>query len=300
MYKKNRREEIIGYIKKRQNLYYITKGIYKFIFLNPLIGRMLWLKAKHNHTSSIFSYEPCLCGNSSYTTYLNYGKNKVIECTKCKLWRNFPKPESGVYEKEMAVGYDNNPEVSTQLKEIFTQFKKYLPIEINILDFGCGDGRAIVLAKELGFKNIYGLEISNHLLKRARGVGAIVFDDINEIPKDLRFDIIIADNVFEHVPNLNGELLNIKKIMSDNGTLIAFVPNIRSKKMHTGYLDLLWNTHYWQFNPETFSGLLKRNDFNVLDCKTLTENSDRILKISNPEVTGKENGCVFVVARAKK
>ncbi|MEI8337952.1 MAG: class I SAM-dependent methyltransferase [bacterium] len=293
----NSKKKTINYLKKNKILYVIIKNIYQFLFSNKLLGKLFWLKARYLHSSKNILYEPCLCGHSKYSIYLNYNKNKVLECTNCNLWRNFPKPDNGIYEKEMAVAYDNNPEVSTQTKEIFTQFKKYFPLSMNILDFGCGDGRALAFAKKLGFKNIYGIEISNHLLKKARTLEVTIFDSVDKIPTDLKFDTVIADNVFEHVLDLDKVLNDIKKLMSDNSVLIAFVPNIRAKKMHSGYFDLLWNTHYWQFNPKTFPEIFKRNGFNVVECKTLTENANKILQISNPNIKGKENGCVFVIAK---
>ncbi len=293
-----KRKNIITYIKKYPYLYLIIKRIHTSIFLNKSLGRLLWLKAYHLHTSKEISYDSCLCENSNYTTYLDYGKHKILACTKCGLWRNFPKPETGVFEMDMAEAYDNNPEVSTQLKKIFTGLKNDSCIDMNILDFGCGDGRALLFAKDLGFKNIYGIEISTYLNKKAKVHGPTIFDNIGNVPSNLRFDVILADNVFEHIPNLGEVLATIKKLMKNNGIIIAFVPNIRSKHMHNkNIVDLLWDSHYWQFSPQTFSDLFKKNGFKIIDCKTITENSNKILKISSPDIMGNENGGVFVIAK---
>ena len=294
MFKKLKRK-----IKNNKTIYSFIKNIYCFIFFNKTIGKILWLSAYYLHSSKTFIYSPCLCKNTRYAIYLNYGKHKVLSCLKCNLMRNFPMPKTGIYEKEMSVAYENNPDISIQVKEVFIHIKKYFSTDINILDFGCGDGRSMSFSKELGFKNVYGLEISNHLMEKAKKYGYTIFNDKKQIPLNLRFDVVISDNVFEHISNLDEILDDIKKIMTDDGVLIACVPNVRARCMYNSYVDLLWDTHYWQFNPETFSEIFKKNGFNVLDCQTITEKPSKILKISSPNINGDENNLVFIIAKIK-
>jgi len=292
-----KRDKIVDYIRKRPYVYLVIKNLYQFIFFNKFLGQIFWLKARYLHFMKHFSYDPCLCGNNEYDIYLDYGKKKMLLCTHCKLIRNFPKPENGIYEKDMAIAYQNNPEVGLQLKEVCMLLKKYVSLDAKILDFGCGDGRAMSFLKELGFKNIYGLEISNYLSQIAKKYGFPVFNNFNEISSDIHFDVVIANHVFEHILNLDEVLNAIIILMANNAVLVALVPNIRSKLMHDSYRDMLWDTHYWQFDPETLKNIFKTNKLNVIECKTMIEKPKMGLRISNPQTNGNEGDGLYIIAK---
>lgn len=288
------RKNLIIKIKRNKNIYLLVRMIYYFFFQNKALGKILWLKSRYIHSHKTMVYEPCLCGNKDYTIYLNQGKHKVISCTKCNLLRNFPKPDNGIYEENMSEEYENNPELSIQVKEIFKNIKNSQNQDINILDFGCGDGRAMLFLKNMGFKNIYGLEISTHLSAKAKDKGLNIFNNIDLIPKNIRFDYILSNHVFEHIQQLNEELIKIKDLMKKDGLLVTFVPNIRASTMHNAFINLLWDTHYWQFSPDTLGDVFKRNFFGIVDCQTMSDKRNEILMITPPTNKGLEGDVIYI------
>lgn len=293
------KDSIIKLLKKSKLLYKIVRGIYHFVFSNPLIGKLGWIKARYLHSNKSFSYEPCLCGAREYTVFLDYGKHKVIECLKCNLMRSYPKPVHGIYDEGMSVEYDNNPELSIQLKQLFDRLKEGGAEDLNVLDFGCGDGRALKYLNQIGFKNVYGLEISEHLSTKARAKGLTVFDSIEKIPGNVRFDYIIANHVIEHIEDLHEELSRIKTLLRPNAKIIIFVPNIRSKLMRSMYRNLVWDSHYWQFSPDTLSAFIKENGFHIVNCHTITDKSNKNVKVMNPSMNGDEgdNLCLVIMVK---
>ena len=100
----------------------------------------------------------------------------------------------------------------TGLNDDIRRFK-YLKNKIknkSLLDFGCGKGKFLALAKK-NTKNIAGLEISkqfvNHLSKKFK-----MYEDIDKI--DQKFDIITLFHVLEHIPDQNKTLKKVKKIIN--------------------------------------------------------------------------------------
>lgn len=283
-------------IKKNRYIYKILKIIYLLLFRNAVLGKILWIKARYLHNSKVISYTPCLCGNNQYNIYLKYKKNKVISCLNCYLKRNYPQPDTGIYENYLADIYRKNSELSMQIKESCKRIKERKSLNSNVLDFGCGDGRAMSFLKSIGFKNIYGLEISDQLFKIAKEKSFTIFNNTNEIPKDLKFDVVFSNHVFEHIFDLKETLDKIKKVLKDDAIIVICVPNVRSNLVKSGFHDFLWKTHFWQFDPETMNNFLKNNGFGILDCQTMHDDG-KTLETTTPSKDGKEGLGLYIMAK---
>jgi SAM-dependent methyltransferase len=104
------------------------------------------------------------------------------------------------------------------------------------LDVGCGMGGFLVACAEKGFR-VRGIEIVDHYIPLARanlidaGVepeAAIVADvssDVGCLEHDAPFGAITANDVLEHVFNLERTLDHVRSLLADDGVFIAEVPN---------------------------------------------------------------------------
>ncbi len=131
----------------------------------------------------------------------------------------------------------------TELNDDLRRFN-YLKNKIKnkkLLDFGCGKGKFLSLAKK-DSKNIAGLEINkqlfNHLKKKFK-----MYDDICNV--DQKFDVITLFHVLEHIPNQIDILKNIKKILNKNGKLIIEVPHANDVLLNLKVFRnfTLWSEH---------------------------------------------------------
>lgn len=132
--------------------------------------------------------------------------------------------------------------------------------ESAILEVGCGNGnRLLYPLAELHFKNILGcdpfisqqIEYSNKL--------KILKTDIFSI--DQKFDVIVYDHAFEHIPNPLENLAKVSELLNNGGTCvlrIPTVPNYAWSVYKTNWVQLDAPRHYFIHSPKSIEHLAKQ------------------------------------------
>lgn len=106
---------------------------------------------------------------------------------------------------------------------------------VRILDLGCGTAHYIVRLMEVGYYNVYGIDLSEGMLKKAclklfnskinsdRTCSRLIQGDAHSLPfEDSSFDLILCTRVFVHINDKKSALREINRILKDNGcALIA-------------------------------------------------------------------------------
>mgnify|MGYP000070605173 CR=1 FL=1 len=101
-----------------------------------------------------------------------------------------------------------------------------------ILDLGCGNGEITVEVTRnlITPVEIYGVDINDNLLKKARERGIIIFHgDLNsdKLPfQDESIDLALALEVIEHLYNTDNFLSEIYRVLRHNGYFILTTPNL--------------------------------------------------------------------------
>ena len=103
---------------------------------------------------------------------------------------------------------------------------------LRILDVGCGGGLLTEPLKRLG-ANVTGLDASAEAIKAAKDHASVVgldidyrVGDLSTIPNELdQFDVVIASEVIEHVPDPQSFIEEIHKLISPGGKLIITTLN---------------------------------------------------------------------------
>lgn len=114
-------------------------------------------------------------------------------------------------------------------KELIQLLKKHAAQKQSMLDIGCGDGQTYMYAVNDPAKLYVGADISYTALRRARrsGIDVVRLDAANKLPfSEQTFDIAICIDVLEHLFNPEGLVLEIRRTLKQNSTLIVTVPNI--------------------------------------------------------------------------
>lgn len=101
-----------------------------------------------------------------------------------------------------------------------------------ILDYGCGRGAVVHAGRSLGY-HIFGCEVFHAGEKDRQAVTALGLtgDQVREIVAgridfpDHTFDLVISNQVFEHVADLDLALSEICRVMKPTGTLLTLFPS---------------------------------------------------------------------------
>ena len=141
--------------------------------------------------------------------------------------------KQNVYDnKTFSVAYDKMRKYdkgrnANDLVEI-PNFRKLIPNvkEKKILDLGCGYGENDKYCRDLGAKEILGIDISEHMIKIAEKNNTdenikykvMAMEDISKIKE--KFDIVISSLAFHYVKDYEKLIKDIYNLLNDNGILI--------------------------------------------------------------------------------
>lgn len=98
-----------------------------------------------------------------------------------------------------------------------------------VLEFGCGTGILLEKLTER-FSKVYGFDISADMLERINKKsehlkGVAVGDGMNLPFSDKSFDYVICRGVLHHLPDLQGTLTEINRVLNAEGTLLFSEPS---------------------------------------------------------------------------
>ena len=97
---------------------------------------------------------------------------------------------------------------------------------ISLLDYGSGRGKFSQIASASGF-NVTAFEpsLSRNLLKKTKNINYI--NDLSVLKNSkIKFDVVVLDNVLEHLPDPKRALLEIRKYCNTNTIVYISVPNM--------------------------------------------------------------------------
>src|SRR5690606_41688071 len=95
------------------------------------------------------------------------------------------------------------------------------------------------------------------------------------VTKGKRADVIIANNVMAHVPDLNGFVAGMKHLLADDGLITVENPYVRDLVDHCEF-DTIYHEHFCYFSCTAVDALARRhglwlNDVEYLDRKSVVK-----------------------------
>lgn len=144
-----------------------------------------------------------------------------------------------------------------------------------VIDVGCGDGRHILAAARRGCFAV-GLDYdADEVLKARRRLGVakvdLIVGDATRLPlRDGVFDAVICTETLEHLPDDDGAIREIARVLRDDGLLHGAVPSHFTEmpfwRLSYGY----WHTpggHVRIYRPRVLAGKLRRAGLRVVDVR---------------------------------
>ena len=137
-----------------------------------------------------------------------------------------------------------------------------------ILDVGCGAGKTGQVLRERGIEEIFGIEVDPRAAHQAKAFyKEVIVGDVNGdiLPfAEGFFDCILYGDVLEHLIDPWGVLQRHRQMLSDDGTIICSIPNIR----YYGVLQSLIFKGRWDYTP---LGILDRTHLRFFTLKTIED-----------------------------
>jgi 2-polyprenyl-3-methyl-5-hydroxy-6-metoxy-1,4-benzoquinol methylase len=160
----------------------------------------------------------------------------------------------------------------------------------NLLDIGAGTGDFLLTAKQNGWNTI-GVEPS----EKAKGIAinkGIQFSDSTQELESHSFDVITMWHVIEHVPNLEIQIKELKRLVKPNGTIIIAVPNYKS--YDANYYGKFWAAfdvpiHFWHFSKKAIQLLFEKENLKLEKVLPMKFDSFYVSLLSEKYKNGKMN-----------
>lgn len=159
-----------------------------------------------------------------------------------------------------------------------------------ILDIGAGTGDFLSVAKNDGWKTV-GVEPSDKAKAIAKSKGVSFVEKTAEL-ENHSFDVISMWHVLEHVPNLEEQIKELKRLLKPNGTLIIAVPNFKSfDAKHYGKFWAAYDVpiHFWHFSKMAIQKLFEKENMKLEKVLPMKFDSFYVSLLSEKYKTGKMN-----------
>lgn len=159
-----------------------------------------------------------------------------------------------------------------------------------LLDIGAGTGDFLLTAKNDGWETI-GVEPSERAKNIAKQKGISFVDEISALENN-SLDVITMWHVLEHVPDLQHQIQELKRLLKPTGTLIVAVPNFKS--FDANHYETFWAAydvpiHFWHFSKKSIQLLFEKVDMKLEKILPMKFDSFYVSLLSEKYKTGKMN-----------
>jgi SAM-dependent methyltransferase len=210
-------------------------------------------------------------------------------CADCRFLFTNPRPAIGeigpYYQSDRYVSHAGNKTDlpfmykvydvvrDYSIKQKLKLIKSYHP-KGNLMDLGCGLGYFLDgTIKDQSFEAV-GVDISDEAIQYVKnrfGYTVLNESELDTLPQH-HYDVITQWHVLEHVHKLNERMQQLHRLLKPTGTLFIAVPN--SNSWDAKHYKSFWDgydvpRHLYHFNQQSFSLLMQKHGFTVVDTKPM-------------------------------
>jgi SAM-dependent methyltransferase len=81
-------------------------------------------------------------------------------------------------------------------------------------------------------------------------------------------DLILGNNVFAHVPDINDFVKGLKQLLKDSGTVTLEFPHLL-KLIENNQYDTIYHEHFWYFSVYSLQNVFKKHNLTIYDIDEL-------------------------------
>jgi len=152
---------------------------------------------------------------------------------------------------------------SSSIKTLQEHFKEYAqevvsrflnPNTSTVLEFGCNDGVLLRPLADNGVRTVIGVDPAKNIVEKINDPRVTLINDFfNEevadsvISEHGKVDMIVANNVYAHIPDIKGITRAIHKTLKDNGVFI-FEVHYLGKVISELQYDMIYHEHLYYYS----------------------------------------------------
>ncbi|WP_438710628.1 class I SAM-dependent methyltransferase [Aquimarina muelleri] len=159
-----------------------------------------------------------------------------------------------------------------------------------VLDIGAGTGDFLNTAKNKGWK-VEGVEPNKQAKELAKQKGINLHFTTTDFESQ-SFDVITMWHVLEHIPDVENQIKELKRLIKPNGYVIIAVPNFKSyDALHYKSFWAAYDVprHLWHFSKTSIQKLFKEEGFSLEKVLPMKFDSFYVSLLSEKYKNGKMN-----------
>ena len=162
-----------------------------------------------------------------------------------------------------------------------------------VVEIAANDGYLLQYVKNKGIP-CYGIEPTHNTAKVARDKGIEIIEDFFNVTKAEQLvkqgrqaDLIVANNVLAHVPDINGFVKGFSKLLKVNGVSTFEFPHLLNL-IEKYQFDTIYHEHYSYLSFTTTCAILKSNGMTVFDVEEIKTHGGSLRVYAQRSDTGKQ------------
>lgn len=247
------------------------------------------------------------CNKNTLISFINLGKtplansyNKelfklknyplhVFYCENCHLVQHNTKIKGeNIFNYYQYFSSYSSAFVKHSKENIFRLIKKYkIDKTKSVTEVASNDG--YLLRHLIGSNiNFYGIEPAKNISVYANKIGVKTENKyLNQknakllIKKNKKSDLIIANNVLAHVPNINDFVKSLKILLKSNGVMCIEVPYLKNL-IDKNQFDTIYHEHFYYFSLSSLIFLFSKHKLKIFDIDNIRTHGGSIrIHVSN-------------------
>ena len=147
------------------------------------------------------------------------------------------------------------------------------PSVATVLEFGCNDGVLLNPLADLGIKNVIGVDPAENVVSTINNSRIKIFNDYftEKVAEEVKarfgpVDLIMANNVYAHIPDIQLTTRAVKNLLSDEG-LFVFEVHYLGKVVEEMQYDMIYHEHLYYYSLISAIEHFKNYEMVIFDVK---------------------------------
>ena len=142
-----------------------------------------------------------------------------------------------------------------------------------VVEIGSNDGYLLQFFVRERIPSL-GIEPARNIAEIARKKGINTIDEFfsfelaEELSQKKKADVVIANNVFAHIPDIDGTVRGVEKLLKDDGIFVAEFPYVKDM-IEKNEFDTIYHEHVYYFSLSALDMIFDRRDLLLFDVEKL-------------------------------